>query len=488
MKTRLALLLCTVGVSGYAQTPATFTEAGGMWTARSGHTSTVLPNGKVLIAGGENGPQIPAASHYLASAELYDPSTGFFTRTGDMITARSGHSATLLPDGRVLITGGIGASVITGGVAVASTELYDPSTGTFKAAGGTSSVSGIATLLKNGKVLITGNAAELYDPVTDSFTPTAPYAGPFYYGSYFYPDTATLLQDGRVLIAGSACGDCWLEHEEVYDPVTGTFKAVGALYTCSAGCVGYIWSGHTATLLQNGKVLLAGGVSEDFGVFSNAELYDPSTDTITPTGNMNIARAGHTATLLTDGTVLAAGGQFYDTLIDVELYDPASGTFSYTAHMTMPRAFHSAALLFDGRVLTSGGVGGGDDWLNTAELYTPGSLAPAPALFSLSGDGTGQGAIWHADTGQVASPGNPAAAGDVLSMYTTSLFEGGVIPPQVAIGGQLAEIPFFGDAPGYPGYYQVNFRVPSGVAPGSAVTVRLTYLSRASNAVSIGVR
>jgi uncharacterized protein (TIGR03437 family) len=123
-----------------------------------------------------------------------------------------------------------------------------------------------------------------------------------------------------------------------------------------------------------------------------------------------------------------------------------------------------------------------------AELYNPSVLVPAAALFSVSGDGQGQGAVWHADTGQIASSNNPAAAGDVLAMYTTSLFEGGVIPPQVSIDGQLAELLFFGDAPGYPGYFQVNFRVPSGVAPGPAVPVRVTYIGCSSNAVSIGVQ
>lgn len=112
---------------------------------------------------------------------------------------------------------------------------------------------------------------------------------------------------------------------------------------------------------------------------------------------------------------------------------------------------------------------------------------PPPALYSLWGDGGSQGAIWYATTGEIASPGRPAFAGDVLSMYTTNLASGGVIPPRVAIGGRLAEVLYFGDAPGFPGYKQVNFRMPEGVASGSAVSVRLTYLGRPSNEVTIGV-
>jgi uncharacterized protein (TIGR03437 family) len=106
----------------------------------------------------------------------------------------------------------------------------------------------------------------------------------------------------------------------------------------------------------------------------------------------------------------------------------------------------------------------------------------------MSDDGKGQGAMWHTATGQVASPDNPAIAGEAMSMYTTCLIHGGEVPPQVAVGGVLAEIMFFGDAPGYPGYYQVNFRVPSGVTSGPAAPVHLTYLGRSSNEVTLAVR
>ena len=123
--------------------------------------------------------------------------------------------------------------------------------------------------------------------------------------------------------------------------------------------------------------------------------------------------------------------------------------------------------------------------LASAELYAPEVPVPAPALFTISDDGSGQGAIWHAQTGQIASAGNPAVAGEALSMYTTGLTAGSVIPPLVTVGGYVAQVLYFGDAPGYPGYYQVNFRVPVGVPPGPFVPVRLTYIGRSSNEVTV---
>jgi len=447
-----------------AQTPGTFTATGSMTTARVFHTATLLLDGRVLIAGGEDESVFPPLIK--ASAELYDPATRTFTPTGSMTTARSHHSSLLLPDGRVLIVGG-------------TAELYDPSTGTFTAIGNTSQHGFTTTLLTNGKVLITGRAdAELYDPLTGAFAPAGPYAGSLD-GADGYSSTSTLLPDGRVLFAAA---------DQLYDPGAGTFSPAG-------GTGGYY--GRTATLLTNGKVLFVGGEDYDPGNRPNPVLYDPSTRTFTATGNTIFGRSGQTATLLPAGTVLVAGSLTYANSFGTsETYDPARGAFAITDNLVNTRFFHTATLLSDGTVLLAGGypglVGFGNVGSNvgtaSAEIYTPPTPKAAPVLLSLSGDGKGQGAIQHAGTVRIASATDPAVAGEYLSIYLTGLADGSVIPPQVAIGGRLAEITFFGNVPGYPGLNVINVRMPGDVASGPAVPVRLTYLSRPSNEVTIGVR
>ena len=193
---------------------------------------------------------------------------------------------------------------------------------------------------------------------------------------------------------------------------------------------------------------------------------------------MNVPRTDQAMVMLPDGTVLVAGEQFYDPS-SAEIYEPATGTFSPTGSMPVGGYGQRGAVLPDGTVLLAGD--------GTSSIYHPNQLIPAPGLFTLTGTESGQGAIWNALTGQAASSQTPATAGDVLSMYTTSLIEGGVMPPRVILGGVLAPVLFFGDAPGYPGYFQVNFQVPGGVAAGSTVPVCLTYFGRSSNPVSIAV-
>ena len=460
--------------------------------ARSGHTATLLADGTVLIAGGNSG--------LVLNAETYDPSTGALTPTGPMVNDYA--TATLLPDGRVLLVGAIA-------------QLYNPSTRTFAVARiGTTDYGCAATLLNNGKVLFTGDpppygpsaTAELYDPETGNFAPTGQYAsieiarmdhatGPSNGGSDCR--RATLLANGTILVVVGIAA-------EIHDPQTNAFSLTGTLTKYPSGLVSTLplWQDPSrATLLLNGMVLFSGG-DGDLGPSSEAWLYDLSTGTFQPTGPMITPRAENTVTLLPDGTVFAAGS--YELGGDLnpnpraigatEFYDSTAATFFNSPDRITPRFDHTATLLADGRVFIAGGTtgvyappGSGYSVLSTTELYTPRVVIPAPRLFSLSGDGRGQGAIWNSATGIVASPGSPAVAGDILSMYTSNLAEGGVIPPHVIVGCRLAEILYFGSAPGYPGYYQVNFRVPSGVAPGSAVPVRSNYLNRTSNKVTIGL-
>jgi hypothetical protein len=246
----------------------------------------------------------------------------------------------------------------------------------------------------------------------------------------------------------------------------------------------------TATLMMNGKVLLAGGdIGDGDGGSYIAESYDPTIGAFFRTGDMIVGREQHTETLLPDGSVLFAGGHLvFDLAVSAEIYDPIQGASTRTANMPTAHELHTATLLGDGTVLIAGGFAPWPALTSNAEIYHPAILLPSPQLFSLSGDGRGPGAILHSGTHQIVSSNNPAIGGEALEIYLTGLTDGSVIPPQVAIGGRMAEVLFFGKAPGFANLNQVNVRVPSGVTRGPAVPVRLTYLSRPSNQVTIGVQ
>jgi hypothetical protein len=293
-----------------------------------------------------------------------------------------------------------------------------------------------------------------------------------------------LLPNGTVLFPGQYPA-------QVYDPISNAFTAGGMT----------ISDHSSAALLKNGKVLFAGG--EDIGRSARAELYEPAIATFASTGNMAWRRVWHTLTLLPDGMALTTGGEtdscsgsfcsFAGTVASAELYDPSAGTFLATGNMAAARETHTATLLKDGRVLIAGGVSYGGIGLfsgtsASAEVYNPAVLVPAPALVSLSGGGQGQGAIFHTGTSGIAAPDDPAAIGEVVDINCLNLSTDGVILPQAVIGGRMAEVFSIRFAPGPSGVNRVTIRIPNGIASGPAVPVRLTYIGRPSNEVTIAVK
>lgn len=359
-----------------------FTPTGQLNTSRWGQTATLLNDGTVLIVGGLGPGSLANPSgpfDLTASAEIYDPSTGTFAATGSLNVARTQHTATLLPNGEVLIAGGVNGSK----AALSSAELYNPTNQSFTLITSPMQVARAAhtaTLLQNGEVLLAGGgtgtsgsgvaSAEIYNPAAGTFTSTGSMAAARVLA------TATLLGNGEVLVAGGAASGlptaANLATAEIYNPTAGTFSSTGSM--------AHARSYHTATLLPNGNVLIAGG--QDPSAIAEAEIYTTSAGTFAATGNLTVPRVAHTAALLANGLVLIAGGDSTSGAIQLtaETYNSSTGTFSSTGSMATARCLFTATVMPDATVLVAGGESTSGTPLPEAEIYTPslsyGSLNP----------------------------------------------------------------------------------------------------------------
>jgi N-acetylneuraminic acid mutarotase len=289
-----------------------------MANARANFAAVALSNGNVLVIGGRGEPS--PISPILGSAELYNPTTAQWSSGGTMISTRLGHTATVLANGKVLVTGG-----------------------------------GIDDLGPNLLITSILASAEIYDPVTNTWSPAASMSEPR------YQHTATLLADGKVLVAGgftSVSSETPLASAEIYDPDADTWSPAGSMNAARVG--------HAAALLSNGKVLVVSG-SADVG---SAEIYDPSSNSWTVTGSMNDPRGSFAAVTLTDGTVLVAGGGDAGTVLSsAEIFNPSTGTWTPTLSLVTSRADLTLTLLTDGSVLAAGGAGSVPGFLSSCERF-----------------------------------------------------------------------------------------------------------------------
>ena len=346
----------------YDPATGTWTSTGNLNAVRSIFAMTLLPDGRALAVSGTNGD-----GSYVATNEVYDPSAGTWSNTGSLTgTTRIRTPIVVLPNGKVLIAGGYHQWSVN------SCDLYDPTGGTCSSTGtlGTDRNFHTLTLLPNGMVLAVagrqgGNtgltSCELYNPAGGTWSATASM------NNKRLQHTATLLPSGRVLVAGgddysgTTYASC-----EVYSYAAGSWSAGSNRLTAAAGSI--------AITLPNGKVLVTGGaVASDTGT-NACELYDPATGSWSATGNMQTARYGHRGVLLPNGNVLVAGGVRTNPVGSAEIYDPALGTWSAAPSIPYEYAGYFMVLLDTGKVLIAGGRGtqySPEDYHKLCFLYDP---------------------------------------------------------------------------------------------------------------------
>ncbi len=414
--------------------------------AQSGHTATLLHDGRVLLAGGVCDQGIRNCQN---AAQIYDPATKEFTLTSPMLGSRWQHTATLMADGRVLFTGGVG---LRPGQPMA--EIFDPESGVFLPTGELSGVTRgySAVLLRSGKVLVSVSPPRIYDPLTGAFTALPEPA------ISIRDAIAVMMPAGWIHLSGPPPTTSW---STTLAPVNPVFVAA---YREEDGQIvfeaqGYRRAGpylQATALLFDGRVLGIGGCNDPYGfdATSDVDIYDPSTKSARRLPNLARARHGHRATMLPDGRVLVTGGYLEGSpdLDEVLLFDPRTESFQTLAPLRAGRQGHTATLLPDGTVLVAGGIFSKPD----AEIVSFERAVPAPRI-----------AV--------------AAAGDYAEIYAVGLNTQDRLPPTVTIGKLPAEVVYFGEAPGLAGVQQINARIPNNVSSARPVEVQVHYRDRSSN-------
>ncbi|MGA7783427.1 MAG: kelch repeat-containing protein [Candidatus Acidiferrales bacterium] len=493
--------------------PATgiFTLTGSLNTARALHTATLLNNGMVLIVGGEG------AGPYLASAELYNPANGTFTVTGSLSIGRALHAATLLNDGTVLITGGQDTAAY-----LSSAELYNPTSGTFTTMppGNMTTPREIhtTTVLDDGTVLIAGGlnatgalaSAEIYSPVSQTFS-TAP---PASMANARYNHTATLLNNGMVLITGGQTSSSVLTSVELYNPASGAFTTPAGVSLSTARYE------HTATLLSNGMVLVAGGQNSTPSIIplASAELYDPTAGRFSATGSMNAARYNHIATLLNNGTVLVAGGLNTATghvaaLASAEIYGPATSALPNLVSISVSPASPLVPLDTAQRFIATGTFSSGgpqqlasvtwsssntaavsvtNDASNSGAAYALGAVTSSATISACDGPAGSPGSVCGSTLATVGPPAlvsiavtpSPGivAAGLTLQFHATGTYTDGTTPDITSLvtwNSSLTGFATISNAAGTQG-------LATGVAPGATmITATLGAVGSASVTLTV---
>lgn len=346
-----AFLIIAVGMPG-ARAEGSWSDAGSLAFPRSLHTLTALADGSAVVIGGRGCP--PAANLLSASfgVEIFDHATSSWRLGAQPLAPRDRHTVTLLEDGRILMAGG----QVTAGICPARlhvpmsrAEVYDPTADAWEPAGAMaiSRTGHSSSLLADGRVLIAGGstaaAMEVWDPADGAWA----HGGDLILPRAFH--AATRLADGRVLISGGNSGGAAFALSEIVDPATGVSSPAGELLDAR--------SGHQAIAMPDGTVLVVGGRGSEGTTLGSVESYDPVTDMWSGRAPMRTPRAFHTATLLTDGRVLVVGGSTATgaPMSSAEIYDPTSDTWTVVASTVTAHTGHVAALLADDSVLVVAG-------------------------------------------------------------------------------------------------------------------------------------